>query len=154
MDFELDAANYDFAGFEGSDSAIEANPVSGGINTSATVMRATKGVGSQFFAGTLVNLDTPIDFSSTQSLKIKVYAPKANVPIRFAIENQGIGGGSQQVVDVTTTATGEWEELTFDFSGVYDPATVYNRVVIFFDFVVDQPGDGTVYYFDDIQLAD
>ncbi|MDX1463229.1 MAG: hypothetical protein R3359_09240, partial [Marinirhabdus sp.] len=50
--FEDPTANYQFVGFEGADSAIEANPVSGGINTSATVMRSTKTVGAQFFAGT------------------------------------------------------------------------------------------------------
>ena len=44
--------DYNPVGFEGADSAVEANPVSGGINTSATVLRTIKTDGAQFFAGT------------------------------------------------------------------------------------------------------
>ncbi len=51
-------------------------------------------------------------------------------------------------VDLTTTVTDAWEELVYDFSGA--PAADYVKVVIFFDF--DVAGDGSVYYFDDIQL--
>ncbi|PLW94232.1 MAG: glycosyl hydrolase, partial [Marinilabiliales bacterium] len=44
----------------------------------------------------------------------------------------------------------QWEELSFDYSSI-DLAFEYQKVVIFFDF--GNPGDGSIYYFDDIKLT-
>jgi Secretion system C-terminal sorting domain len=148
--FEDPTALYDFVGFEGADSNIEANAVSGGINTSATVMRTTKTVGAQFFAGTALNLDVPINFSTPAEISIKSYSPKANIPVRLALENQTTG--NQVFVDMNTTVQDEWEVLTFDFTGIIDPAIEYNKVVVFYEFVVGLAGDGSTYYFDDIEV--
>ena len=150
--FESTSLTYNFVGFEGADSAIEANPLTGGINPTATAMRSIKTSGAQFFAGTFLDLETPIDFSSTQRISIKTLSPKANIPIRVALENID-GSVSQIVVDVNTTVADEWEELIFDFSGVFDSGASYNRIVVFFEFIVDLPGDGSTYYFDDMQLV-
>jgi hypothetical protein len=54
---------------------------------------------------------------------------------------------------MTTTAS-SWETLTADFTNLIDPNVDYNRVTVIFDFVVDQPGDSTTYYYDNIQVAD
>ena len=83
---------------------------------------------------------------------MKVWSPKAGIPIRFALERND-GGAAQVFVDVNTTVANQWEELEFDFSGVQDGSANYNRMVIFMEFVVDLGGDGSTYYFDDIQLA-
>jgi len=153
LDFEIEnKANYAFVGFEGADSAIETNPDQTGVNTSETVMRTTKTVGAQFFAGTFVDLDTPIDFSQTQTLTVKVWSPKANIPIRMALERND-GTAAQVAIDVNTTVANQWEELTFDFSGVFNSSADYNRIVMFMEFVPNLPGDGSTYYFDDIRLA-
>lgn len=153
LDFEIDnQANYNFQGFEGADSAIITNPDQSGINTSENVMRTTKTVGAQFFAGTFMDLDVPIDFSQTQRISMKTWSPKANIPIRMALERND-GTATQIFVDVNTTATNQWEELIFDFSGVFNASTDYNRIVVFMEFVPGLPGDGSTYYFDDIQLA-
>jgi uncharacterized surface protein with fasciclin (FAS1) repeats len=151
VDFELPADSYNFVGFEGADSAIESNPDQSGINTSATIMRSTKTDGAQFFAGTLIDLDENIDFSSNAVLNIDTWSPKADIPIRIALESNG--GGNQIFVDVNTTVANEWETLSADFSGLIDPNVEYGRVVVFFEFVVNLPGDGTTYYFDNIRLA-
>ena len=151
VDFELNAGDYTFVGFEGADSLIEANPDMSGENTSATVMRTTKMVGSQFFAGTFVDIDVPIDFSASQSIAVNTWSPKANIPVRLAIENQATG--NQIFVDVNTTVTDTWETLVFDFTGLVDAAVDYNRFVIFFEFIVDLPGDGSTYFFDDVEVA-
>ena len=88
IDFELsNPANYVFLGFEGADSAIEANPDQSGINTSANVMRTTKTLGAQFYGGTFIDVDTPIDFSLSEQFKVKVWSPKLGIPIRLAVEN-------------------------------------------------------------------
>ncbi len=149
--FESTALTYSFVGFEGADSAIEANPDATGINPTATVMRTTKTNGSQFFAGTFLDLEVPIDFSSTQKVSLKTWSPKAGVPVRVALENAA-GGVTQIFVDVNTTTANAWEELVFDFSSVVDNAAQYNRIVVFFEFIDGLPGDGSTYYYDDIQL--
>ena len=151
IDFESTELTYTVFGFEGAESFVEPNAVPGGINTSATVVRTTKTVGAQFFAGTIVELDTPIDFSATQSISIKTYSPKAAIPVRLKLENSGDSTDFVEL-DVNTTVIDTWETLTWDFSGS-SPTGTYDRVVIFFEFVVDLPGDGSTYYFDDIELA-
>ncbi|TVZ53356.1 carbohydrate binding domain-containing protein [Dokdonia sp. Hel_I_53] len=147
--FESSTVNYAIEGFEGASSAIVTNPNITGINTTNTVLRSEKTQGSQFFAGTLLNLEAPIDFATSEILSIKTLSPKGDIPVRIAIENQAIGGDSQVFVDVNTTAINEWEELLFNFSGQLDPNVSYDRIVIFFEFVTDLAGDGSTYYADD-----
>lgn len=150
VDFENDPSTYTIFGFEGADSAIESNPDPSGINTSSNVVRTEKTVGAQFFAGTIVELDAPISFCTSEVVKIKTYSPKDNIPVRLKLES---ADGSQFVeLDTNTSVVNEWEELTWDFTGTTDD-NVYTKAVIFFEFVVDLPGDGTMYYFDDIELA-
>ena len=153
VDFESTTIDFNLLGFEGADSAVESNPDASGINTSSTVLRSIKTVGAQFFAGTILDLDVPIDFSSTQVLQIDTYSPKADIPIRIALENQAIGGGSQVFIDVNTTTINTWETLMADFSSVIDPSVQYDRVVVFFEFIPDLPGDGSTYFYDNLRLT-
>ena len=147
--FESATANYNVIGFEGADSAVEANPDPSGINTSNTVVRTTKTEGAAFFAGTGMGLDVPIDFSETESISMKTWSPKANIPVRLKLEGSG---GQVMELDVNTTVTNEWETLTWNFSG-QTAGVDWLTVVIFFEFIVDLPGDGSTYYYDDIDLA-
>lgn len=150
VDFENDDLDYVIIGFEGADSAREANPDPSGINTSANVVRTTKTEGAQFFAGTIVELDVQIDFSETEMIAVKTWSPKAGIPVRLKLED---ASGSQFVeLDVNTTVSDQWEELVWDFSGM-TAGSNFTKVVIFFEFIVDLPGDGSTYYFDDIRLA-
>ena len=149
--FEEDL-NYTFIGFEGAQSEIQSNPDPAGINTSETVMRSTKMENSAFFAGTFVDVSTPIDFTDFPGISIDTYSPKANIPVRLALENQTTG--NQITVDVNTTTTNAWETLTFDFTGLINPNIDYNRIVVFFEFIEDLPGDGTTYYFDNLRAED
>lgn len=153
VDFEDDAnLDYDFLGFEGADSALEANPDPSGINTSATVMRTIKTEGAQFFAGTFLNLDAPIPFTTDLgALEIDTWSPKAGIPVRVRLENADNSAGVE--LDVNTTEVGSWETLSYDFSAVADPAVDYVRIVVFFEFIVDLPGDGSTYFFDNIDVA-
>jgi flagellin-like hook-associated protein FlgL len=152
VDFESTELTYDFGGFEGADSAIETNPDQTGENTSATVMRTIKTDGAQFFAGTFLNLDEPIDFSVNKGISIQSWSPKVGIPVRIRLEDAGNTAGIE--VDVTTTAASGWETLTFDFTNQINPAVNYVRVVVFFEFVADLPGDGTTYYYDNIEVVE
>lgn len=150
--FESTTLTYDFFGFEGADPAIEANPDPTGINPTGNVMRSTKTVGAQFFAGNVLDLDAPIDLSTSQKLRMKIWSPKANIPIRAALETAG--GGNQIFIDANLTSSNEWIELEWDFGSVYNPGLDYQRVIVFFEFIGGLPGDGSTYYFDDIQIID
>jgi len=149
--FESTTLTYDILGFEGADSAIIDNPDQSGINPTSRVLRTTKTPGAQFFAGTLLNLDAPIDFSSSQKFRMKVWSPKSGIPVRVRLENADNSAGIE--LDANTTTLNEWEELEWDFSS-FNTSPDFVRVVVFFEFVPDLPGDGSTYYYDDIQIID
>ena len=148
VDFESATANYNVIGFGNVDVAVEANPDSSGINTSNTVVRSTKTVGAEFWGGVEMSLDTAIDFSASEMISIKTWSPKADIPVRLKIED---GTGWFLELDVNTTVEGQWEILTWDFTGQTAGVDV-NKVVVFFEFIEGLPGDGSVYYYDDIEV--
>ena len=149
VDFESATANYNVIGFGNVDVAVEANPDPSGINTSNTVVRSTKTVGAEFWGGVEMSLDTAIDFSASEMISIKTWSPKADIPVRLKIED---GTGWFLELDVNTTVEGQWEILTWDFTGQTAGVDV-NKVVVFFEFIEGLPGDGSTYYYDDIELA-
>ena len=149
VDFEDTSLNYNIEGFEGAESTIEANPDPSGINTSATIVQTIKTVGAQFYAGTILPLDVPIDFSTSEKIAIKTWSPKLDIPVRLKLEN---ADASQFVeLDVNTTVENQWEELVWDFTGM-TTGIDFTTVVLFFEFIVDLPGDGSTYYFDDVSV--
>ncbi|WP_205527086.1 Ig-like domain-containing protein [Hanstruepera ponticola] len=150
--FQSTSLVYDFVGFEGADSSIEANPMTNGINPTSLAMRSIKTAGAQFFAGTFLNLDSPIDFTTSQKFRMKVLSPKSGIPIRVRLEDQNNTAGIE--LDASTTTLDEWEELEWDFSGLYNPSVNYVRIVVFFEFVPGLAGDGSTYYYDDLKVID
>ncbi|WP_157893320.1 hypothetical protein [Salegentibacter sediminis] len=154
VSFENSSLAYSLIPFEGAETVIEANPVPGGINPSSTVVKFTKTVDSQPWAGATLELEESIDFSSTTKISVKVYSPKAGIPVLLKLENSD-DNSIKSEVSVMTTKENQWEELVFDFSTVgIDTTQEYGKVIIFFEYPTDEGlrGDGTVYYYDDIQL--
>ena len=88
VDFELDT-DYGLIGFEGAESTVVANPDTSGENTSETVVETIKTEGAQFYAGTAMGLDAPIDFSESEIISIKTWSPKADIPVRLKLEAAG-----------------------------------------------------------------
>jgi hypothetical protein len=148
--FQSTSLTYNLTDFGGAESIVVTNPVAGGINPTTSVLQTTKTSGADFFAGTFMDLDATIDFSTSQKMRLKVYSPKANIPVRMALELAG--GGGQVFVDANVTVANEWTELEYDFASVLNPAANYRRVVIFYEFVPGRPGDGSVYYCDDLKV--
>jgi hypothetical protein len=148
VDFELDT-DYGIIGFEGAESEVVSNPDLSGANTSETVVKSVKTEGSQFYAGTAMGIDTPIDFSESESISIKTWSPKANIPVRLKLE---AAGGVFVELDTNTTLENQWETLTWDFSE-QTAGIDFTTVVVFFEFVPDLPGDGSTYYYDDIEVT-
>ncbi len=130
-----------------ANTTVITNPDPSGINTSGNVAKLTKTSGSEVWAGTFFEPSGPIDLVSFTNISVKTWSPKLNAVVKLKLENQD--ASIVYEVDKNTTTTNAWEELVYDFSGA--PAATYVRVVIFFDFGVN--GDGSDYYFDEIQLV-
>ena len=96
-----------------------------------------------------MGLDAPIDFSESEIISIKTWSPKADIPVRLKLE---AAGGVFVELDTNTTLENQWETLTWDFSG-QTAGIDFTTVVVFFEFVPDLPGDGSTYYYDDIEVA-
>ena len=148
VDFELDT-DYGLIGFEGAESTVVVNPDTSGENTSETVVETIKTEGAQFYAGTAMGLDAPIDFSESEIISIKTWSPKADIPVRLKLE---AAGDVFIELDTNTTLENQWETLTWDFYG-QTAGIDFTTVVVFFEFVPDLPGDGSTYYYDDIEVA-
>lgn len=148
IDFESEEINYAFTDFGNISAERIDNPDASGINTSAKVGHFTKTAGAETWGGTFLQLPDPIDFSSSTTMSMKIWSPKADITVLLKVEN-ATNGGIFHEVPVMTTTTNSWETLTFDMSGI-DTGQTYSKVVVFFDFGVN--GDGTEYYFDDINL--
>ena len=149
--FESSSLTYDIGFFAGADSAVEPNPDQSGINPTANVLRSFKSPGAEFFAGTTLELDSPVDFSTSQIFRMKVWSPKSGIPVRMKLENSGNPGLFVEL-DANTTTSNEWEELEWDFSGTNFGVAPFDRVVIFFEFSPGVPGDGSTYYCDDLKI--
>lgn len=150
LTFENPDLDYTFTNFDGGEVTRIANPNSGGINTSATVMKMVKKPG-QPWGGAYLTLDAPIDFSVKKTFKMKVFSPKVGGKVLLKVENLTNGGiGFEK--ELSTTKANEWEELTFDYSTI-NTANTYQKVVLIFD--LGTQGDGSAnftYLFDDITL--
>ena len=147
--FESFTVNYAFTDFGNAISTVIDNPDVSGINTSNRVAQTVKNDGAEVWAGSFLTLENPIDFSINKLFKVKVWSPKAGAVVKLKVENLDDGNIAYEV-DANTTITDQWEELSFDYSSI-DLAFEYQKVVIFFDF--GNPGDGSIYYFDDIKLT-
>ena len=144
--------DYGLNAFEGAESQVIMNPDMTGENTSDRVVETIKTQGAQFFAGTAIRLDGPLDLSEDRTFTLQTWSPKADIPVRLVLETAA-GFMEQLFVDVNTTVANQWETLTFDFSDVVDGRD-YVTVVVFFEFIDGVPGDGSTYYFDNLRQAD
>lgn len=149
LTFENAALNYSFSDFGNVTTSKVNNPDVSGINLSSKVGRTVKNNGAETWGGTTMVLDNPIDFSTLNKFRIKVWSPQVGAVVKLKIENLTDAGINHEVDQVTTVANA-WQYLTYDFSGV-NTSQSYSKVILFFDF--GNPGNGASYYFDDIYLT-
>ena len=149
LDFENNLTGVTAGEFETS-GALIANPVSGGINTSANVYEAAYTNGNQWWGGVGFVFDDGLD-QATTVYKAKFYSTVAPTNVLFQVEVDGTGPTVGQVQEITTA--NEWVELTFTLENI--PAGV-NRILIRPD-VGNQdgtkPNTGSL-YIDDIAEGD
>jgi hypothetical protein len=149
IDFESFTVNYAFSDFGGNTATVIDNPDASGINTSDRVAQAFKQDGAEVWAGSLLTLGSPMDFTDNKLFKMKVWSPGVGDTVLLKVENLDSGEIFHEVKTVTTVAN-EWEQLEFNFAGI-NTAESYQKVVVFFDF--GNAGTGSTYYFDDIVLT-
>ncbi len=144
IDFEGSITTADFIDFDGGTASVIANPQQNGINTSATVAQIVRN-GGQVWAGSKINLAANLDFTTMNSISMKVFtsAPVGTV-VKFKLE----GAGATER-DVQTTVSNDWEVLTWDFTG--EPAN-FNSIVFMFDFGnVGNGSANSTFLFDDVE---
>ncbi len=143
IDFE--DGPYEFADFDGGIATVISNPEPSGINTSTTVARIIKGEG-QPWAGSKLILEEKLDFSTNNSFSMKVFSPRADLPILFKLETTG---AAEPDNIVNTTKANEWETLIWNYPDV--GSGVYDQLVFMFD--IGTVGDGSddfTFLFDDV----
>lgn len=154
IDFDNVGADWTWTTFENNSNPeleIVANPDPSGINTSGLVAKFTALSSGQPFAGVESLHGSDIGTFSLDAenaiVKIKVYKTViSDVGIKFATP----AGASTGEIKVPNTVTNEWEELTFDFTGVInEPSSMgIDQIIVFPDFR-DRDADAIV-YFDEI----
>lgn len=135
------------------DFNIISNPVSSGINTSATVVEFTAYTTDRNWALCYTDDDGGFTFDASNStVKIMVNKPVISpVGIKF----EGPNGNFE--INIPNTVTDQWEEIVYDFSEKIGIG--YSRVVIIPDNIpwlvngFDRTEDVT-FYFDNIQVPD
>ncbi len=144
IDFEESIVTSDFINFDGGTAMVINNPQINGNNTSSKIAQIVRN-GGQVWAGSKIELTTNLDFTTFNSITMKVYS---SAPVGTTIKFKLEGSGSTER-DVQTTVSNEWELLTWDFTG--EPAN-FNSIVFMFDF--GNVGDGSAastFLFDDIE---
>jgi len=134
------------------------NPNISGINTSATVGKIFKVVGSSANSSSVGLLDNPIDFSNGNKIRVWVYTTSAsNIGKKLNIELQSAVGGIPAndiaILKVPLTTSGAWEELVFDFSTISEiPANAkFSQLVFRFNDI--KTGRNETLYIDNIRLT-
>lgn len=150
LDFESSNITFNITNFDGGNMTVVNNPNKTGINTSSKVVKMIKNAG-QPWGGSYITLASPIDFSTKKQFHLHVYSPKVGGKVLLKVENMTDGSKNYEK-EVSTTTANQWEDLTFDYSGI-NTANSYQKVVIICDLGTN--GDGSAnftYYLDNITL--
>jgi PKD repeat protein len=151
----LESVDSQMGGFGGVTGGSIANPYVTGINTSCYVNQYDRSTaGCETWGGAAILLSDAIDFGSTtkKKFKLKVYAETKVADVVLRLERlpyPDVDPAEERTA--TITATGEWQELTFDFSGVTDPNT-YKNIVIYFD--RGNCAEAVKFFFDDLKQVE
>ncbi len=143
LPFTHEAQPLTFNDFNGSATQQIANPDPTGVNTTATVAENVV-PGGAAFAG--VNIVVDYDIATDKFFRMDVWSPVPNTPVLLKLENSATGVNTE--IPVSTTTTGAWEELVFDFS--FEPALTFDSITIFMNFNVIDPNTQT-YYWDNLE---
>lgn len=138
INFDCESLDYESKRVAGGiNFSIVDNPQVNGVNAVATKVGEIVNLGANW-ENLNFTLDTPIDFTTNKSIKLKLYST-VGVPVKLKVET----GGTPVENDQTHGGTG-WEELTFTLP----TSESFSNIIVF----IDGPGTtaGT-FYIDDIE---
>lgn len=131
---------------DGASFAWVSNPsYDNAINSSCKVGKVSK-QGINPWDNVQIVLGSKLDLSANGGFKIKVYSSVPGYKLLLKLEDKANASINTEV-EVATTKTSAWEELTFDF-----PATAtgkFDKIVVIFDLATK---NSNTYYFDDLKL--
>ena len=148
--------DYTVTDFGGNISSVIPSPT----NASNHVLETTKDSTAQTWAGTTLSVDssglaTAIPFSMGNTvMKVAVWSPDANIPIRLKAEDKSDPGKSVETETLTTVAAA-WDTLSFDFSNqatgtaAINFTYTYDKLSIFYNFGTDGATAGLKTYYSD-----
>ena len=153
--FDVQGVNYTVTDFGNNQTVDAVDP----DNANNKVKKTTKVNGAETWAGTTIGTSTgfataiPLTAASSQ-MSVRVYSPAAGIRVLLKVEDHT---NNQRSVETfaTTTMSGEWETLIFDFnnqapnSAAFNATYTYDMASIFFDF--GNSGNGKVFYWDDVR---
>ena len=126
------------------------NPNPGTVNSSSKVLKIEEDAGIEPWAGFFFNLNEKIVFPAGQeaiSIDVHSVAPGQNVLLK--IEDSSNSDNFKEAT-VTTTATGAWEKLVYNFSA--EDSNKYDRIVIIAAINITNSAE-TTYYIDNIAFS-
>jgi hypothetical protein len=150
VDFENDQVLIeDIVNFDGGTGSVVSNPQIDDNNPSEQVGVITR-EGGEIWAGSYIELDNYLDFSTNTHISMSVYSPISGLTVKFKLEGDN---GAQTERDAYSTQSNDWETLTWSFAG--EPSNTYNKLVLMFDFGnVGDGGENSTFYFDNINSFD
>lgn len=150
LSFEL--GNIHTVGFDGGSAVVIENADQSGVNSSAHALELTRLESGASWAGIIIYLDEPIDFSTQNTVKFDIYTEiAAGAVIIFKLESTT--GADALELKVPTTTSSEWETIEIDCSEVL--SGVYDKIVLIPNMIYpDAPGPGEVFLFDNIAQFD
>ena len=132
-----------FNDFNGSATQVIANPDASGANDSATVA-ANVVPANAGFAGVNFAVEN-LDITTLKGFTMTVWSQVPEMPVLLKLENATTGVNAERAA--TTTTTGAWETISFDFSEEGD--LTFESVTVFMNFNVVGDTDQT-YYWDNL----
>jgi len=129
---------------DGANFQWVANPKSDSeVNASCKVGKVTK-TATNPWDNNQISLDGKLDFNTHSGLKMKVFSSVPGYKVLLKLEDKANAGINTEV-EVTTTKTNEWEEISFPFAATHSGK--YDKIVLIFDLAT---ANTNTYYFDDI----
>lgn len=100
-------------------------------------------------------LDRCLDFTRNPAIiRLKILGPKAGAVVSVRLSPKTSQNPQPVFCTVRTTKSGEWEELTFDFSSQKLESNWYQKMIVYFNRGKENKTPGEKWYFDDITVPD
>ena len=139
--------------------ALGAEIVPDPVDATNKVAKLVKVAASETWAGATLDpagndsrIVTPLDLATDKVVTMRVFSPAAGKLVMLKVENSTDGGVNMEA-RATTTQTGAWETLSFNYAapsaGSFDASKTYDRISVFPNFDSKVTAE-TVFYVDDV----